>query len=175
MNFPTTRAYSTAMTDASVGVKRPPRMPYRMSTVIMIAQKALKNDLTTTDSGCRSPFGYPRRTEMTYTTAMSRMPISTPGTMPATNILPTEMPVSVPTMIMGRLGGMIGPMVEAEATSAEANPASYLSLFMAGMSTEPRLAVSASAVPEIPANTMEEPTVARPSPPRMNPMTELAN
>ena len=44
-------------------------------------------------------------------------PIRTPGMMPATNILETEMPVSVPAMIIGRDGGMIGPIQEEAAVT----------------------------------------------------------
>ena len=43
-----------------------------------------------------------------------------PGTAPARNILPTEMPDRAPTMIIGTEGGMIGPTVdEAAVTAAE--------------------------------------------------------
>ena len=42
-----------------------------------------------------------------------------PGTMPATKSLVTDSPVIVPAMIIGRLGGMIGPMHEDAAVMAQ--------------------------------------------------------
>src|SRR5690554_5861071 len=96
-----------------------------------------------------------------------------PGSAPAMKSLPTEIPVSVPAMIMGRLGGMMGPTVEEDAVTAAEKSASYPSSTMAGISMAPMLAVSARAVPEIPAKSMEAPMFARDSPPLMNPRREL--
>ena len=45
-------------------------------------------------------------------------PMRMPGTAPARNIWPTEIPDSAPTMIIGTLGGIIGPTVEDAAVMA---------------------------------------------------------
>ncbi len=45
-------------------------------------------------------------------------PSRIPGTVPARNIFPTEIPERAPTIIMGTLGGMIGPTVEDAAVTA---------------------------------------------------------
>jgi hypothetical protein len=42
---------------ASVGLKKPPTMPYRMSTVSIRAQKAPKNSLRSRRRGTFSPLG----------------------------------------------------------------------------------------------------------------------
>jgi len=51
-------------------------------------------------------------------------PSNTPGTAPARNNRPTDNPVRVPTMIIGTLGGMIGPTVDEAAVMAAEKPAS---------------------------------------------------
>ncbi len=48
-------------------------------------------------------------------------PSSKPGMAPARNIRPTDTPESEPAMIIGTLGGMIGPTVEEAAVTAAAN------------------------------------------------------
>ena len=48
-----------------------------------------------------------------------------PGTAPARNIWPTEMPESAPTMIIGTDGGMIGPTVDEAAVTAAEKSAGY--------------------------------------------------
>ena len=97
-----------------------------------------------------------------------------PGIAPAMNIRPTETPVSAPTMIMGTLGGMIGPTVEAAAVIAAAKLIGYPSFFMPGIITAPIDAASATAVPEIPANNIDPATLVRPRPPRIQPTPALA-
>ena len=92
---------------------------------------------------------------------------------PARKSRPTERPVSVPAMIIGMLGGMIGPIVEDAAVTAQENSASYPSFFIAGMRMAPRLAVSATAVPEIPAKIIEATMLAWASPPWMCPTSAL--
>lgn len=52
--------------------------------------------------------------------AIIASPSRMPGTAPARNIRPTEMPESEPTMIIGTLGGMIGATVADAAVTAAA-------------------------------------------------------
>src|SRR5699024_7528858 len=94
--------------------------------------------------------------------------------MPATNKSPIDKEANVPTIIIGNEGGMIGPTVEDEAVTATEKPAPYPSLFIAGIRIPPILAVSAKAVPEIPPNPIDAPTLAKPSPPRTRPNKLLA-
>ena len=72
------------------------------------------------------------------------------------------------------LGGMIGPIVQADATTQTAKSEAYPSFFMAGIMMEPMAAVSAAADPDTPekmaADTME--TCA--SPPRTCPTRAFA-
>ena len=80
--------------------------------------------------------------------------------MPAMNILETERPVMVAAMIIGTDGGMMGPMQELAAVTATEKGVSYPWFTIIGISTPPRETVSASAVPEIPAKTMDARTFA---------------
>jgi hypothetical protein len=105
--------------------------------------------------------------------AIRENPRITPGMAPARKRRVTDNPVRVPTIIIGTLGGMIGPTVEDEAVTAAEKSASYPSSFIAGMRIAPMLAVSASAVPDIPAKIMEAATLARASPPRICPTMAL--
>jgi len=50
---------------------------------------------------------------------MSPTPSNIPGMAPATNNLPTDNPDMAPTIIIGMLGGIIGPTVEEEAVTAQ--------------------------------------------------------
>jgi len=77
-------------------------------------------------------------------------------------------------MIMGILGGMIGPIVAAAAVTAAAKPAPYPWRFMAGIRTEPVALASASAVPENPAMITFVTMTTYASPPRMWPTTAVA-
>ncbi len=51
-------------------------------------------------------------------------PIRIPGIIPATNILDTERPVMVAAIIMGTDGGIIGPIQEEAAVTAQEKSAS---------------------------------------------------
>ena len=51
-------------------------------------------------------------------------PIKIPGIIPAMNILDTESPVMVAAMIIGTDGGMIGPIQEEAAVTAQEKSAS---------------------------------------------------
>ena len=53
-------------------------------------------------------------------TDTSAMASKMPGIAPAMNIRPTETPVNAPTMIIGTLGGIMGPTVDAAAVIAAA-------------------------------------------------------
>ena len=74
---------------------------------------------------------------------------------PARKSFPTDSPLNVAAIIMGKLGGIMGPTVEEAAVMAQEKSLSYPSFFMAGIITAPKLAVSEMAVPEIPAKSME--------------------
>ena len=102
-------------------------------------------------------------------------PSSNPGMMPPTSRRLTESPVTVPAMTIGKLGGMIGPIVEAEAVTAPENSLPYPRLTMAGIMMVPMLTASETAVPLMPAKTMEAPTLARASPPRIWPTMARQN
>ena len=78
-----------------------------------------------------------------------------PGTMPAINILDTDNPVMVAAMIMGREGGMMGPMQLEAAVTATEKLLSYPRSTIMGISMPPRATVSDRAVPEMPAKIME--------------------
>ena len=93
-------------------------------------------------------------------------PIRMPGMAPAMNILPTDIPESAPTMIMGMLGGIMGPTVDDAAVTAAENAGVYPARTMPGIIMPPIDAASATAVPEIPPNSIEPATLVRPRPPR---------
>ena len=60
---------------------------------------------------------------MIQVVAIIATPSRIPGSAPAMNILPTEIPASDPTMIIGTEGGMIGPTVDEAAVTAAENAA----------------------------------------------------
>jgi len=74
--------------------------------------------------------------------------------------LKLDRPVIVAAMIIGTEGGIIGPIQELAAVTATEKGTSYPCFAIIGISMPPRETVSASAVPEIPANTMEARTFA---------------
>ena len=76
-------------------------------------------------------------------------------------------------MIIGTEGGIIGPITAAVTVSAEAKGLSYPSFSIAGTSTEPRPAVSATASPVIPAKIMQAMTFTMAKPPLICPTTAL--
>ena len=67
-------------------------------------------------------------------------------------------------MIIGMLGGMMGPMVEDAAVMAAEKSSSYPSSAMAGMRTDPMAEVSATAAPVTPAKNMLATTLTRARP-----------
>src|SRR5664280_1134469 len=71
-------------------------------------------------------------------------------------------------------GGITGPIVEDEATTAPANVLSKPPSFMALISITPRPIASASAAPETPANIMEARTLTCARPPRTWPTSVRA-
>ena len=77
-------------------------------------------------------------------------------------------------MIIGTLGGMIGPTVEEAAVTAAEKSAGYPAFFMPGIIMPPMEAASATAVPEMPPKSMDPATLACPRPPRIQPTNALA-
>ncbi len=75
--------------------------------------------------------------------------------MPATNILDTESPVMVAAIIIGRDGGIMGPIQLEAAVTATEKSASYPISTIMGISMPPRATVSERAVPEMPAKIMD--------------------
>ena len=57
---------------------------------------------------------------MMYAVIIKPKPSKIPGMAPARNYFPTESPHSLAAIMMGTLGGMIGPTVEEAAVSAQA-------------------------------------------------------
>ena len=54
-----------------------------------------------------------------------------PGTTPAMNILPTEIPVQAANTIAGTLGGMMGPIIDYAPVMARLKSSSYPFSFIA--------------------------------------------
>src|SRR5574341_2060433 len=77
-------------------------------------------------------------------------------------------------MIMGMLGGMMMASVAALDTSPALKALGYPFLAMAGITTWPMAAASATADPEISEKNMEATMVTMARPPRMNPTRALA-
>ena len=59
-----------------------------------------------------------------YETVINPVAKSNPGIAPAIKSLATERPVKVPATIMGRLGGIMGPIVDDDAVIARENSVS---------------------------------------------------
>ena len=74
--------------------------------------------------------------------------------MPPKNSLTMETPPMTPKMIIGMLGGIIGPMQPEAEISAVLFGVSYPSFFIIGSRIEPMAEVSATAEPDTPANSM---------------------
>ena len=72
------------------------------------------------------------------------------------------------------LGGMIGPIVQADATTQTEKSEAYPSFFMAGIMIEPMAAVSAAAEPDTPEKMAAETIDTCASPPRTCPTSALA-
>src|SRR5699024_10166945 len=145
-----------------------------MMTTMSSAQNAPKKLFPTSETECLRPLGYWRFTAIKYVTNKKPIPRTTPGIAPATNKSPMEILARVPMMIIGREGGSIGPTVdEIEVTAAE-KPEPYPCFFIAGIMTEPILAVSDNAVPDMPPNPRDDATLVRASPPRICPTRAFA-
>ena len=82
-------------------------------------------------------------------------------------------PPSVP-MIIGTLGGMMGPTVEEAAVTAAEKSAGYPARFIPGIIMPPIEAESAIAVPEMPPKSIDPATLVSPSPPRTQPTAAFA-
>jgi hypothetical protein len=70
---------------------------------------------------------------------------------------------------MGILGGMIGPMTPAAATTLAENSGGKPRLFIRGMRVEPMAVASATADPVIPAKNMEAMIATCARPPLIHP------
>src|SRR3970282_3058882 len=96
-------------------------------------------------------------------------PTIRPGTMPATNNCTTEVPAITAYRIIGIEGGMmIAIDADEEVTAAVKGPGQPF-FFIAGISTEPMAATSATAEPEISAKNIEGATFTIARPPRTKP------
>ena len=71
-------------------------------------------------------------------------------------------------------GGIMGPMIDEEAVTAAANGPGYPCFFMAGINIDPKAAMSPSAIPVIPAKSMDARIFTCASPPRNRPTIRLA-
>src|SRR5699024_1983882 len=148
--------------------------PQRIMTTISNAQNAPKKLFPTSETECLRPLGYFRFTEIKYVTNKNPIPKTTPGIAPATKRSPIEILASVPMMIIGREGGSIGPTVDEVDVTAAEHPEPYPCCFMAGIMTEPILAVSDKAVPDIPPNPRDDATLVNARPPRICPTRAFA-
>ena len=96
-------------------------------------------------------------------------PMITPGRRPARK-RPSDgdfMVTPYTTIVM--LGGMMGPSVAAEATTAVENSLSYPCFFIEGIKTVPRAEASATADPVIPDRNISATTRVWARPPRICP------
>ena len=101
-------------------------------------------------------------------------PIRMPGTSPPKKRSRMDRLVAAPVRIIGMLGGMMMPIVEAVALTAPANWDLYPCFCMAGIRMEPRAEQSATDEPEMPPMIMLETTVTLASPPRRWPTSARA-
>ena len=98
---------------------------------------------------------------------------SNPGNMPPANMAATEMPAVDAHTTMGMLGGMVGPITEADAVSAQAYDLSYPDSSMDGMRMVPSPATAATAAPDIVAKITLATILTWPRPPFMRPTRAL--
>jgi len=75
---------------------------------------------------------------------------------------------------MMMLGGMIGPRMDADATTAAAKSLWYFSFSMAGIKMLPSAEASADPDPEMPEKMISTMMVTAPRPPRTRPTIVLA-
>lgn len=94
--------------------------------------------------------------------------------MPATNICTTEVPAITAYRIIGIDGGMMIASDADDDVMAAVNGPGYPFFFIAGISTEPRAATSATAEPEISAKKSDVPTFTIASLPRTKPSSAEA-
>lgn len=105
--------------EASVGVKIPPTIPNRISSVMSNAQNASIKLLLTFLIEAFACLGCPFFTDMMNDTTIKPIANNKPGIAPARNNLPMDSPLNEPAIIMGILGGMMGPMVLEDAVTAQ--------------------------------------------------------
>ena len=92
-------------------------------------------------------------------------PMRTPGPIPAWNIASVDVWLKNAQTTKLMDGGMIGPMPADAAVTATEKSGSYPAFVIALTSMVPSPPASASAEPDIPANTMEDKTFACARPP----------
>ena len=104
---------------------------------------------------------------------MITTPINMPGIIPAANNAAIEISVELASTIIMILGGIIPPMVELTPVTAAENAAGYPAFFIAGKTSAPTVAVSATTEPFIPAKNMLTRTFTWANPPRIRPINAL--
>ena len=105
----------------SVGVVMPVSRPPTISAVMAMAQIAPVNEVNSSRSPCQGSRGKPCLRARITVVIIIATPMAMPGMAPPRNSLPTDMPDSEPTMIIGTLGGIIGPTVDDAAVTAAEN------------------------------------------------------
>ena len=100
-------------------------------------------------------------------------PINIPGIIPAANNDAIEISVALASTIIMILGGMIPPIVELTPVTAAEKAAGYPAFFMAGNTSAPTVAVSATTEPFMPAKNMLTRTLTWAKPPRIRPINAL--
>ena len=104
---------------------------------------------------------------------MITTPINTPGTIPAANKAAIEISVELASTIIMILGGIIPPMVELTPVTAAEKAGGYPAFFIAGKTSAPTVAVSATTEPFIPAKNILTRTFTCANPPRIRPINAL--
>ena len=82
------------------------------------------------------------------------MPTKIPGIIPAAKSNAMEISVEFARIIIMILGGIIPPIVELTPVTAAENAGGYPALFIAGITSEPTVAVSATTEPFMPAKNI---------------------
>ena len=138
------------MIAASVGVKKPPRMPPTMITIVVRLGSACHRYLSRSRQGILGLTGYLRFLDMKYTAIDMANAIRNPGINPAANRRGTVVDVNDEYTTNGIEGGITGPIVDDAAVMAAENSSSNPASFMALISMDPRPAASATAAPDMP-------------------------
>ena len=159
--------YIAATTEHSVGVKIPVIMP---STRIAGPPSAGSDVYREWNRSPQDAFGARGQAMCWVFTAIGiqiimATPIRTPGPIPAWNIASVEVWLKNAQTTKLMDGGIIGPIPADAAVTATEKSGSYPAFDIALTSMVPSPPASARAEPDIPANTMEDNTLACASPP----------